>query len=57
MDIACNIFLNGYPSLSVQFLPNLINNAALYAFGTHWGSILHLQAQVLQDAQVQSAPG
>ena len=57
MDIPCNIFLDGYPSLSVQFLTTLINNAALYVFGTQRVSALHLQARVLQDAQMQSTPG
>jgi signal transduction histidine kinase/tetratricopeptide (TPR) repeat protein len=53
MDIPGGIVLDGYPGPYGQVLTNLINNAALHAFGTRRGGTMHLQAQVLQNAQVE----
>ena len=53
MDIPGSIVLDGYPGPYGQVLTNLINNAVLHAFGTRKGGTMHLQAQVLQSAQVE----
>jgi signal transduction histidine kinase/tetratricopeptide (TPR) repeat protein len=53
MDIPADIVLDGYPGPYGQVLTNLINNAALHAFGARKGGTMQLQAQVLQNAQVE----
>lgn len=53
MDIADGIVLDGYPGPYGQVLTNLINNAALHAFGARRGGVMQLRAQLLRNAMVE----
>ena len=53
MDIPKGIALDGYPGPYGQVLTNLINNAALHAFGSRRGGVMQLTAQVLRNSLVE----
>jgi len=53
MDIPDGVVLDGYPGPYGQVLTNLINNAALHAFGAHRGGVMQLTARVLRNAWVE----
>ena len=53
MDIPKGIALDGYPGPYGQVLTNLINNAALHAFGSRRGGVMQLTAQVVRNSLVE----
>lgn len=53
IDIPDGIVLDGYPGPYGQVLTNLINNAALHAFGSRRGGNMQLRAQLLRGTQVE----
>ena len=53
MDIPNGIVLDGYPGPYGQVLTNLINNAALHAFGSQRGGVMQLKAQIVRNTWVE----
>jgi len=53
MDIPDGVVLDGYPGPYGQVLTNLINNAALHAFGSRRGGVMQLTAKVVRNTWVE----